>query len=103
MTFEIQPNALSRVGQAQQAILSSPMVADEDRSSPLRETSTPIRRHISPSSFRVELTPVSRGSRPSGLGGSPTECLRDYLSGLQGGGREDRSVSAFGVHLVSGD
>lgn len=74
------------------------MVADEDRSSPLRETGTPIRRHISPSSFRIELTPVGRGSRPSGLGGSPTECLRDYLSGQQGGGQKDRNVSDFGVH-----
>lgn len=75
------------------------MIADEDGASPSRETGTPIRRHISPSSFRIELTPVGKGSRPSGLGGSPAECLRDYLSGQQGGGQEDRSVSA----LVCGD
>ncbi len=101
--------------QAQQEILANPMSANSDdhggaaaaaAAEPPAEASnsTPVRPRVPPSVLS-HLTPVGNWnstndrSRLSGAGWSPTECLRDYLSGLQGKEEEEEEneVSPHGL------
>ena len=84
-------NVLSAT-QAQKAILSSPFRAEGDHAFSVASTGTPIRRYPEPSALQLQLTPVRYRSRLSGAGASPTECLRDYLSGQQQGRRGGKDV-----------
>lgn len=73
---------------AQKEILASPVGNTELDNSLTAAGSTPVRPR--PISLPIHLTPVGNWnsaidrSRLSGTGGSPTEFLRDYLSGVRG-------------------
>lgn len=95
--------------QAQLEILANPMSGNLDHSNaavaPVETGSgTPVRPRFA--SMPSHLTPVGNWnatndrSRLSGAGGSPTECLRDYLSGLQGKEEEEEEVR-FKIHAVT--
>ena len=84
-------NVLSAT-QAQKAILSNPFRAEGDHAFSVASTGTPVHRYPEPSALQLQLTPVDYRSRLSGAGASPTECLRDYLSGQQQGRRGGKDV-----------
>lgn len=84
--------------QAQMEIMANPMGDQPDHSSdvaasPDASDGTPVRpRGISLPCHRTPIgnwNPTKERSRLSGAGGSPTECFRDYLSGLQGRDEEE--------------